>query len=134
MLEWLKRGKSLPLAGAPLVRRRKTYSSQTGFVYEYVYQGQRPAVRGGESSREFVFEVSFDRTTTFPASVFVNDSAVAAWQEGHGRDLSGTECYAIAKMALFQAFDERPAPRDMKEEIRVRAADLEAILETLGIE
>ena len=47
--------------------------------------------------------------------------------------LSSTERYAIAKMALFQAFDERPTPVLMKDAVRVRHADVEAILETLGL-
>jgi hypothetical protein len=36
-------------------------------------------------------------------------------------------------MALFQAFDERPAPALMKDDVRVRHADVEAIVETLGL-
>jgi hypothetical protein len=36
-------------------------------------------------------------------------------------------------MALFQAFDERPGPPQMKEEVLVRNADVEAIIETLGL-
>jgi hypothetical protein len=37
-------------------------------------------------------------------------------------------------MALFQAFDERATPHLMKQEVRLRAADVAAILETLGLE
>jgi len=36
-------------------------------------------------------------------------------------------------MALFQAFDERPTPDLMKQEVRVRAADVEAIIDGLGL-
>ena len=44
-----------------------------------------------------------------------------------------TERYAVAKMALFQAFDERTEPALMKDPVHVRAADVEAIVETLGL-
>jgi hypothetical protein len=36
-------------------------------------------------------------------------------------------------MALFQAFDERPTPAHMKDEVNVRHADLQAILDTLDL-
>jgi hypothetical protein len=61
--------------------------------------------------------------------------ALAAWEEHSGRDLASNERYAVAKMALFQAFDERPTPELMLgSEIRVRFADVAAILGMLGIE
>ena len=82
---------------------------------------------------EFVFSVSADRTRWRRTSVILGDVATAEWQERHGRGLSSTERYAVAKMALFQAFDER-APERMKDEVRVRAADVEAIAETLGLD
>jgi hypothetical protein len=134
MLGWLKKTKPEPLTGAPEVRRQKTYSAQSGHVYQYFYKGRRPAVRDRERGAEFVFDVSADRKTSFPVSVFVGESAIASWQQGHDRELNSTERYAIAKMALFQAFDERETPAQMKEEVRVRAADLEGILDTLGVD
>ena len=63
----------------------------------------------------------------------VGDGAVTAWETAHARRLSTTERYAIAKMALFQAFDERANPPLMKEDVLVRQADVEAIVETLGL-
>jgi hypothetical protein len=36
-------------------------------------------------------------------------------------------------MALFQAFDERETPALMKADVLVRNADIEAIVETLGL-
>jgi hypothetical protein len=118
-------GKKLPpLSGAPAVRRLKTYSAQSGYVYQYCYRGQRPG--------EFVFDVSADRKSFHPVSVFVEHGSIQQWESGHGRQLAANERYAIAKMALFQAFDERPSPAAMHAGIRVRPADVAAILETLG--
>jgi len=123
-----------PLTGAPAVRRQKTYSGQSGYVYLYYYEGRRAVEREKERGTEFVFDVSAGRAGSFPVSVFVGESALGSWQSNHGRSLSDNERYAIAKMALFQAFDERPSPADLREDIVVRPADVEAILETLGID
>jgi hypothetical protein len=46
--------KPVPLSGAPAIRRMKTYSAQSGYVYQYFYEVQRPGT-------EFVFSVSADR-------------------------------------------------------------------------
>ena len=121
-----------PLSGAPTVRRLKTHSAESGYVYQYFYEGQRP-LRGAEGGTEFVFSVSADRKTWRPVSVLVGDFAIHQWEEAHGRQLSSTERYAVSKMALFQAFDERATPELMKSEVRVRNADMESILETLGL-
>ena len=125
--------KPLPLTGAPAVRRLKSYSAQSGYVYQYFYEGQRPCGSGGESGTEYVFTVSADRKTVHPVSVLVGEAEVRAWEQAHGRMLASTERYAVSKMALFQAFDERATPLEMKQEVRVRGADMAAIIETLGL-
>jgi hypothetical protein len=80
-----------------------------------------------------VFRVSADRKNWRPSKVLLPDNAVAAWQAAQARELSATERYAIAKMALFQAFDERETPALLKSDVRVRSGDIEAIAETLGL-
>ena len=125
--------KPLPLTGAPAVRRMKSYSAQSGYVYQYFYEGQRPFRSSGESGIEFVFTVSADRKAFHPVSVLVSESALLGWEQAHDHALSSTERYAISKMALFQAFDERATPDLMMQEVRVRAADVSAINETLGL-
>jgi hypothetical protein len=126
--------KPSPLTGAPAVRRLKSYSARSGYVYQYFYQGQRPFRSGGESGAEFVFTVSASRKAAHPVSVLVAEGALRAWQQAHAHTLSSTERYAVSKMALFQAFDERATPDLMKQDVRVRAADVAAILQTLGLE
>jgi hypothetical protein len=125
--------KKQPLSGAPPVRRIKTYSAQSGYVYQYYYEGHREFRTGAESGTEFVFQVSADRKSQEPASVFVSTAAVAEWQRAHERQLSPTELYAVAKISLFQAFDERSLPAQMKEAVWVRTADLDGIVERLGL-
>jgi len=125
--------KQAPLTGAPPVRRQKTYSAQSGYVYQYFYEGHRDYRAGSDAGVEFVFTISADRKNSHPVSVLVSATAVESWEQSHERQLSGTERYAVAKMALFQAFDERSTPAQMKEEIRVRNADVDAIIDTLGL-
>ena len=125
--------KSTALTGAPAVRRMKTYSAQSGYVYQYYYDGQRP-FGSPAAGIQFVFSISADRANWQPTSVLIGDAAIAVWQERRGREFSSTERYALAKMALFQAFDERPTPQRMKDEVLVRQADVEAIADTLGFD
>jgi len=124
--------KSVPLTGAPPVRRLKTYSAQSGYVYQYSYEGYRP-LTAPETGIEFVFNISPDRKNWHATAVLVSDASLNGWEQAHERQLSSTERYALAKMALFQAFDERALPEQMKEAIRLRHADVDAIIETLGL-
>jgi hypothetical protein len=105
------------------VRRMKTYSAQSGYVYQYFYEGRRGAA--------YVFSISADRKNWAPLEVTVEEHALDAWEQSHARQLSGTERYAIAKIALFQAFDERPDPKTIHAELRVASVD--AIVEALGL-
>ncbi|MBI3697847.1 MAG: hypothetical protein HY238_23825 [Acidobacteria bacterium] len=119
-----------PLRGAPAVRRQKTYSAQTGYVYQYFYEGYHEERAGNE----YVFQVSSDRKSSFPLTVFLPGAAVEAWQQAHGRALSSTEQYAAVKMALFETFDERAGLSPANAEVEIAAADMERLLATLEIE
>jgi hypothetical protein len=132
MFDWLRK-KEAPLTGAPSVRRQKTHSAESGYVYQYFYEGQRSASRGGVTGTQFVFNVSADRKSSFAVSVFLSAGAIDGWQREHARELTSTERYAVAKLALFQAFDQRPEPGAMTEEVRVEALDVESFLATLDI-
>lgn len=116
------------------MRRIKTYSAQSGFVYRYHYLGHRPFRQGGAAGTEFVFGVSADRRAWGPVGIRIAASAVAAWEKSRLRELSATEVYALAKMALFQAFDEQSNPAHMQADVHVSEADMEAIASTLGFE
>ena len=127
------RRKTLPLHGVPPVRRLKTHPAQSGYIYTYAYDGQRalPAADG----TEFVFSASAGPSGWHQVSVLVETSSVRAWELDHDRTLSSTEWYALAKMALFAAFDERPTPAlFFAEPVRLRAADVEAIMQSLDLE
>jgi len=131
MFDWLKhrRGADIPLTGAPPVRRLKSYQANSGYVYQYVYLGQR---RKGREV-EFVFDSSADRKTWFCVSITVPDSAVSGWEREYSRTLNGTELYAIAKLALMARFDEVEAPGILREAVTVSEATAREILATLDI-
>ncbi len=131
LFSWLRKLRRRPaLAGAPQVRRVKTYSAESGYVYEYVYEGWRAA----RDRAEFVFSVSADRKTYRPVAVSLEAAAVAAWEGAHGRELSANERHALATIALRQALDERTSPALAFAAVRVRAADIGALAGLLDLE
>jgi hypothetical protein len=123
-----RRKQQEPLRGAPEVRRLKSYQSETGCVYQYCYDGWRP-VKGG---REFIFLATAGRAEWEAVSVVISAKAVRAWELAKAREMLGAEWHAVAKMALFAAFDERSPEQLTRDVVSVGAADVEAILERLG--
>ena len=136
MFGWLKKkssaNKKAPLEGTPAVRRQKTYQSQNGCVYQYYFAGSRRAESELGPSYEYIFPVSADRKTEMLVAVEISDAGVAAWERAHGRDLLSKERYAIAKMALFKAFDERENPDALRLPILAGEAEVKDYLEQLG--
>jgi hypothetical protein len=122
------------MTGAPATRRIKTYSAQSGYVYSYYYQGQRRAGARSRASTEYVFTLSAGRAEWRGITLALPDAAMARWQEARGRELSSTERYAVAKMALFQTLDEHEVPEVLPREVRVPLAAIEAIAAALGWE
>ena len=94
-----------PLRGRPAVRREKMYSADSGYVYQYFYEGFRQAERGGRPGCEHIFNCTSDRAARFTVTVFAADDAFGRWQREHGRELTAVERYALVKMALFAGFD-----------------------------
>lgn len=116
-----------------VVRRIKSYSSATGFVYQYQFQQVQPASRGLRRGNEYVYLVSADRKTMFPLRVFVCADAVERWGRGNGRALTGTEEYAVAKMRLFRAFDEVEELATTRPDLIVDDTNLESLLALLDL-
>ena len=139
MAFWLKRffkreTPRKPLRGAPQVRREKAYSADTGYVYQYFYEGYRDAERAGDPGREYVFDVTSDRASRFPVTVFLSRRAIEAWRQAHRSELSPTEQYAVVKMSLFQTFDERTDFGGTAVDVVVSAADIETHTATLELD
>lgn len=125
------------MARPDAVRRIKSYSAATGFVYQYYFFEVLPARRARNEGREYTYMVSADRQGVFPLKIFVEKAAVEAWSRRAGRALTGTEEYAVAKLRLFQAFDEIAALRSEADaefaDLQVDAENLDALLSQLDI-
>ena len=120
----------------PPVRRLKTYTGSQGYVYQYYFVGKRPALPDDPEApaTEFVFDVTSDRKLTYAVSIFLPDSARAAWSQTHGRPLNDAEQYAAAKLRLFRAFDEVEDMQANGRQLQVEAPFLEEALGSLGVE
>jgi hypothetical protein len=114
------------------VRRLKTYTAETGYVYQYYFVGSRKAL--DSAATEYIFDVSADRKTTFAVSVFLLDRAVSDWEQQHGRKLVDAERYASAKMRLFRAFDQIDKLMEHGRQLTIGPEEMEDLLATLGVD
>ena len=115
----------------PTPRRVKTYTAQTGYVYQYYFVGKRAA--GEAFVTEYIFDVSRDRKTVSAVSVFLQGDAVESWAATHGRRLSDTEQYAAAKLRLLKGFDEDAQITSAGRSLVLDADILEEVLEPLDL-
>lgn len=117
------------------VRRIKSYSAATGFVYQYHFEASRAEQqRGGHQGAEYLFVVTRDRKHNFEVPILLRRTAVAAWAQTHGRPLSGAEEYAAVKMRLFRAFDESADLERERLQVEVTPENIEALLAPLGLD
>jgi len=114
-------------------RRVKSYSAATGFVYQYYFYEVEKKRRGSASGTEYVYIVSADRKNTFPVRIFVRGNAIEKWAARSGQTLTGTEEYAVAKMRLFQAFDEIESLDEKSSDLVVDESNLESLLSQLDL-
>ncbi len=121
------------MARPEAVRRIKSYSAATGYVYQYYFFEVQKTRRGLSTGTEYVYMVSVDRQMVFPLRVFVRRGAVEKWSQQAGREMSGTEEYAVAKMRLFQAFDEVEDLATARPDLVVDESNLEALLARLDL-
>lgn len=116
-------------------RQLKTYTAQTGYVYQYYFVGQRPALDDDPEapSTEYIFDVTADRKTTFAVSIFLQLQAVEAWSSSRGRELSEPEQYAAVKLRLMQGFDEIADMLHEGRRLRLDVELLASLLESIGV-
>jgi hypothetical protein len=125
------------MAKPEAVRRIKSYSAANGYVYQYYFYELNRVALDGEAAGEFVYAISADRGSSFGLRILVMQAALEAWAVSNGRALTGSEEYAVAKMRLFQAFDEGVVPltaeaaRDVR--LVVDETNLESLLRLLNI-
>ena len=125
------------MAKPEAVQRIKSYSAANGYVYQYYFYEVNRVSLDGEAAGEFVYAISADRGTSFGLGIVVMQPALDAWAATNGRALTSSEEYAVAKMRLFQAFDEGSVPltAEAAREVRlvVDESNLEALLKMLNI-
>jgi len=112
------------------VRRVKSYTGQTGFVYQYYFVGSRELPEG---ATEYIYDVTADRKTIFAVSITMRRDALAQWNANHGRDLTATEQYAAAKMRLFLAFDEVEHMKEEGRSLDIHSGNIEELLAPLEL-
>lgn len=121
------------MARPEAAHRVKSYTAETGYVYQYYFYEAQKAQRGPVSGREYVYMVSADRKTMFAIKVFVQHDAVQKWSREAARELTGTEEYAAAKMRLFEGFDAVEDFAVSRPELVVDETNLGALLAKLDI-
>lgn len=122
-----------PMPRPEAAHRVKSYSAATGYVYQYYFYEVEKAHRGDFAGTEYVYMVSVDRQRVFPLKVFVGKDALEKWSARTGQLLTGTEEYAVAKMRLFQAFDEIEELAAKTPELTVDDSNLELLLSQLDL-
>jgi hypothetical protein len=113
--------------------RVKSYSAATGFVYQYYFYEVEKSKRGAVAGTEYVYMASVDRKHVFPVKIFVAKDALEKWAARTGREFTGTEEYAVAKMRLFQAFDEVEGLAEKTPDLTVDESNLEDLSSQLDL-
>jgi hypothetical protein len=118
------------------LRRMKTYTGQSGYVYQYYFVGKRAALPDAPEApaTEYIFDVTPDRKTMFAVSVFVRGDALRTWAAKHGRNLTDAEQYAAVKMRLLQGLDETENLRTQSRSLCIDVGNVENLLSPLGLD
>ena len=121
------------MARPEAAHRVKSYSAATGYVYQYYFYEVNKTKRGAVAGTEYVYMASVDRKRVFPVKIFVAKEALEKWSAQTGREFTGTEEYAVAKMRLFQAFDEVENLGEKVPDLTVDGSNLEELSSQLDL-
>jgi hypothetical protein len=113
--------------------RVKSYSAATGYVYQYYFYEVEKSKRGSAAGTEYVYMASVDRKHVFPVRIFIVKEGLEKWSARTGREFTGTEEYAVAKMRLFQAFDEVEGLAANMPDLTVDESNLDVLLSQLDL-
>jgi len=113
--------------------RVKSYSAATGYVYQYYFYEVEKSQRGTAAGMEYVYMASVDRKHVFQVKIFVRKASLEKCSARTGREFTGTEEYAVAKMRLFQAFDELENLAAKAPDLTVDESNLDALLSQLDL-
>ena len=123
--------KPAPPFAKPAVRapRLKTYAAQSGFVYQYVLSREEHA----GAARSYRFDLSANRGVHSFVTIELADEVIRHWQQTRGRELSPTECYAMAKMKFFETLDSSELALANDATVSVLETDMDLIAATLEL-
>ena len=110
-------------------RRVKTYQSESGYVYQYTFDGRH--CRGRET--EFVFSVSADRKADHRVSIVLPEASIAAYEKEKDRRLAENERYGLAKIGLFRLFDAGTKPEHVWKGSRIEQTQALEFIDVLGL-
>ena len=134
MLSWWR--KLFPVktefSGSPRFGRQKTYSADSGYVYQYSLSSFRHH-RGKEPVYEYAFLVDAGRGPALPLSILLKASVLQQWQTELGRELSASERFAIAKIALKRHLDQVETPGSAAGSVSPDLGEVGAISLFLGL-
>lgn len=118
------------------VRRLKTYTAESGRVYECYFVGKRPALKDDPCApaTEYIFDIVSNRQPTFAISIFVPVESLSSWQAENGRCLTDPEQYGAAKMKLFRVFDQVNDLMLSERRFSIQAEELKELLLELGVD
>ena len=102
--------------------RWKRYAAQSGYLYEYVFEGVELAK---PSALDYQFRVRPAADAQIVLRITVEKELLQPWIRGH-RELDETECFGIAKLALQRAFDQAAEPGALISIVRVSRSDMES--------
>jgi hypothetical protein len=125
-------GREPPLTPTASTGRPRTYSADSGYVYEYSFAGFRRIRRHGEACIEYVFEVSGARVQKSPVAVVLAEHRLREWVN-RDRDVTASERYGIAKLALKRALDRFPDPHSLSAEVAPDRQEVAGIADVLDL-
>ena len=121
-----------PLRGRPPIRREKLYSADSGYVYQYIFEGYRSSSREEVEGHDYIFNCSSDRIENFLLTIFAPRQSFFCWEQEAGRELTEVEHYAVIKMRLFEIFDEHPHIKENMDE-QLTTEQVSRHIETLDL-
>ena len=132
-LNWLLRKKEPALGGAPRLGREKTYSAESGYVYLYSLTAYRQHRAGGDYLHEYTFAVTTGRQAPAPLRVQLRTTVLDGWERASGRELTASERFGIAKIALKRAFDQADDPAALGDVVTPGSAEVDDIARFLQL-
>jgi hypothetical protein len=121
-----------PLEGTYSTGRPRTYSADSGYVYEYSFTGFRRTRRGHDQYTEYVFDVTGGRLERVAVAILLPQDQLREWT-ARDRDLTASERFGIAKLTLKRALDRFPNPRSLQAEVIPDRAEVSEIADILDL-